>query len=149
MENLIKNIFVDGNTEHYYKSNRKFDDYTYFVCVVKSCQNKLKLMHATMNKILKNDHSHTAKEGKNVAAVLCFKLRLKEMAIDTNFAQLAPKILMDQAMTIVGDVTFPPNFEKKALKLIRNHRFRGYVLFIINFEMNSIERVFPLQPKNM
>lgn len=125
MENLIGNIFVDANSEQYYKPNKKFEDYTYFDCVVKSCPSKLKLVHSTDNKITKKEHSHTAKEGKNVAAVDCFKLRLKEMATDKDFAKLTPKPLMEQAMTIVGDVTFPPNFERKAQKLIRRQRFRS------------------------
>lgn len=107
------------------KSNRKFEDYSYFDCVVKSCPNKLKLIHATQNKFSKNEHNHTAKEGKNAAAVICFKLRLKDIATDKVFAEVTPKNLMVQAMTTMGDVTFPPGFEKKAYKVIRIQRFRS------------------------
>lgn len=68
MENIIDNIFVDENTEQYYKLRKSFEEYIYFECVVKSCTNKLNLSRATQNKITKNEHNHTKKEGQDAAA---------------------------------------------------------------------------------
>lgn len=125
MEQFSNNIFFDSNTEQYYILKKPFEKYTYYYCVVKSCQNSLKLMHDSLNKITKNEHNHTAQEGKNIAAILSFKARLKEMAVDPAFGNLTPKNLLSQAMNAVRGVTFPPDFQAGALKLVRNKRFRS------------------------
>lgn len=124
MEKFFNNIFVDKNTEQYYTLKKQFENYTYYYCVVKSCPNSLKMMCGTLNKTTKYEHNHTAQEGKNAAAILSFKFRLKEMSIDPTFGNLTPKKLLIHAMGLVEGITFPPDFQACAMKLIRNKRCR-------------------------
>lgn len=131
MENIISNIYVDENTDHYYKLRKSMDKYIYFECVVKSCENKLTLLRETQNKTTKNEHNHTQKEGKNASAVLFFKARLKEIAMDPAYIDETPKAILTQTMNVVRGFTFPPGFKAQAQKLIRNTRFRSKYVFSV------------------
>lgn len=118
----LRSVYFEPKTDSYYKCKQKFENYSYYDCVMSKCSGRVRIDNK-LNIILLNEHiKHSGAE--NTIKLMQINRMILAMAIDSKFSELKPAEIYEKVMSDFNGILLPKNHKAIGRKSVINARRR-------------------------